>query len=314
MRYLLDELHCYENDHSDALRPVSREANGSFAGEAALTRPASTEALYMAHTSLTADVAALHATVKEVSSMMSAEMKEVSSTVSAEVREMRQQLSNMGNLVVKALASAPACSASSPDDAAMHPACHQHSSSSVIQPTPATISHLLPAFSSRPMRLTAPQLGQPSSAPTLHSRVGPQRSVVISTRKSNLPPGLLIPNVPVLHADGTRMPKSDSWRDIVRHWTEGEPRLGLRTPLKDWPHHYYNGRYGRPFNMKHYQRSVIATEFLDEFQGDEDAFLKAYGGAAREGHTKLLKAILAARRRHHGDGERRSHLANEQRT
>ncbi|KAI6029265.1 hypothetical protein BKA83DRAFT_4046997 [Pisolithus microcarpus] len=36
MRYLLDELHCYENDHSDALRPVSREGDRSFAGEAAL--------------------------------------------------------------------------------------------------------------------------------------------------------------------------------------------------------------------------------------------------------------------------------------
>ncbi|KIO03442.1 hypothetical protein M404DRAFT_54840, partial [Pisolithus tinctorius Marx 270] len=34
MRYLLDELHCYENDHSDALHPVSCEADGSFAGEA----------------------------------------------------------------------------------------------------------------------------------------------------------------------------------------------------------------------------------------------------------------------------------------
>ncbi|KIN99334.1 hypothetical protein M404DRAFT_40542, partial [Pisolithus tinctorius Marx 270] len=34
MRYLLDELHCYENDHSDALHPVSRKANGSFAGKA----------------------------------------------------------------------------------------------------------------------------------------------------------------------------------------------------------------------------------------------------------------------------------------
>ncbi|KAI6031183.1 hypothetical protein PISMIDRAFT_63674, partial [Pisolithus microcarpus 441] len=37
MQYLLDELHCYENDHSDALRPISHKANDLFAGEAALT-------------------------------------------------------------------------------------------------------------------------------------------------------------------------------------------------------------------------------------------------------------------------------------
>ncbi|KAI6111887.1 hypothetical protein EV401DRAFT_2075060 [Pisolithus croceorrhizus] len=36
----------------------------------------------------------------------------------------------------------------------------------------------------------------------------------------------------------------------------------------------------------------MAMEFLNKFQGDEDAFLKAYRGAACEGHTKLLKAIL----------------------
>ncbi|KIN97313.1 hypothetical protein M404DRAFT_97832, partial [Pisolithus tinctorius Marx 270] len=34
MRYLLDELHCYETDHSDALAPISREAEDSLAGEA----------------------------------------------------------------------------------------------------------------------------------------------------------------------------------------------------------------------------------------------------------------------------------------
>ncbi|KAL4068162.1 hypothetical protein J3A83DRAFT_4054295, partial [Scleroderma citrinum] len=34
MHYLLDELHCYENDHSDALGPISWDADVSLAGEA----------------------------------------------------------------------------------------------------------------------------------------------------------------------------------------------------------------------------------------------------------------------------------------
>ncbi|KAF8833371.1 hypothetical protein BDN67DRAFT_857019, partial [Paxillus ammoniavirescens] len=34
IRYLLDELHTYETDYSDALAPVSRGANESLAGEA----------------------------------------------------------------------------------------------------------------------------------------------------------------------------------------------------------------------------------------------------------------------------------------
>ena len=75
--------------------------------------------------------------------------------------------------------------------------------------------------------------------------------------------GLLIPNLPITLEDGvTQSAKSESWRIIVRHWTEGEPRLGLFLPLKDWLHHYYNG-LGHQFNTKHYQRRLIAMEFLD---------------------------------------------------
>ncbi|KAL4076434.1 hypothetical protein J3A83DRAFT_4065625, partial [Scleroderma citrinum] len=33
MWYLLDELHCYKSDHSDALGPISQEANVSLTGE-----------------------------------------------------------------------------------------------------------------------------------------------------------------------------------------------------------------------------------------------------------------------------------------
>ncbi|KIJ12019.1 hypothetical protein PAXINDRAFT_44014, partial [Paxillus involutus ATCC 200175] len=34
IRYLLDELYCYETDHSDAFAPISQEADESLAGEA----------------------------------------------------------------------------------------------------------------------------------------------------------------------------------------------------------------------------------------------------------------------------------------
>ncbi|KAG1759372.1 hypothetical protein EDD22DRAFT_849297 [Suillus occidentalis] len=39
IRYLLDELHSYESDHSDALCPTQREADGSLLGEHTLTKP-----------------------------------------------------------------------------------------------------------------------------------------------------------------------------------------------------------------------------------------------------------------------------------
>jgi len=63
MRYLLDELHAHENDHSDALAPTSEEAERSPAG-AATAQPAATEALQTAHhASLTADMQVLQASV-----------------------------------------------------------------------------------------------------------------------------------------------------------------------------------------------------------------------------------------------------------
>ncbi|KAI6138555.1 hypothetical protein BKA82DRAFT_3989880 [Pisolithus tinctorius] len=326
MRYLLDELNCYENDHSDALQPVPREGDRSLAGEAALIRPASTEALSMAHASITADVASLHTTVREV--------KEASCSLSTDVREIRQQLSDMSNLVAKALLTstsahsvpsgtvlAHSVTSTMPTDQP-HVSAHRHSPVQTmtslppaIQPasTPAAQPYLS-TFDLQPTQaqFRMPRVVQPSDvsfSTSLPSRIGPQR---IKTSASTSLLGVVIPDVPVLHPDGTQTSKSDSWRDIVRHWTEGEPRLGLHISLKDWPYHYYNGKSGRQFNTKYSQRRVIATEFLDEFQGDEEIFLKVYGSAVSQGHTKLLKAILAARKRYCGVGERRRRLTSEE--
>jgi len=92
MRYLLDELHSYEEDFSDALAPTSREASASFAGEAALVRPATTEAVRM----LTADVAALR---KDIVNM------NVSQDALAE--DVRQKLVDVTNLIKEVLAPGP---------------------------------------------------------------------------------------------------------------------------------------------------------------------------------------------------------------
>ena len=43
IQYLLDELHTYKTDHSDALAPRSRNANESLIGECSLAWPVTTE-------------------------------------------------------------------------------------------------------------------------------------------------------------------------------------------------------------------------------------------------------------------------------
>ncbi|KAN0075252.1 hypothetical protein V8E55_011275 [Tylopilus felleus] len=53
--YLLDELHAYEGDYSNALAPIQQEIDQSLVGEAALVQPMSTKELRMVH-SLLADM------------------------------------------------------------------------------------------------------------------------------------------------------------------------------------------------------------------------------------------------------------------
>ncbi|KAG1888119.1 hypothetical protein F4604DRAFT_1674537 [Suillus subluteus] len=70
VRYLLDELHAYETDYSDALAPISRGADVSLAGEHALARPASTEELRMVHASVAADVNCLRNDISSVNNSL----------------------------------------------------------------------------------------------------------------------------------------------------------------------------------------------------------------------------------------------------
>ncbi|KAG1845207.1 hypothetical protein F4604DRAFT_1937121 [Suillus subluteus] len=56
IRYLLDELSTYKNDHSDALCPTQNEADGSLLGEHQLVKPACSEDLQLMQQFITADV------------------------------------------------------------------------------------------------------------------------------------------------------------------------------------------------------------------------------------------------------------------
>ncbi|KAG6377634.1 hypothetical protein JVT61DRAFT_15454 [Boletus reticuloceps] len=111
--------------------------------------------------------------------------------------------------------------------------------------------------------------------------------------------GLVIPGVPARNPNGSRRPKSESWWDIVKHWTEGDPALSLHTPLRDWPPEWTQHN-NRLFAVKYHQRSLIALEFLNTYRSDEARFLAAYPEAAK-GHTALFNAINLARQ---AQGER----------
>ena len=111
MCYLLDKLHCYENDYSDALALTSQEADALFAGEAALVRPASTEALCMAHGVLMADVAVLHSDVLKQTTLQAAILEEQAAIsrrqaeISEDMKDVCQSLCILSDMVQEALVS-----------------------------------------------------------------------------------------------------------------------------------------------------------------------------------------------------------------
>ncbi|KAH0832355.1 hypothetical protein J3R83DRAFT_13378 [Lanmaoa asiatica] len=289
IRYLLDELHTYETDYSDALAPVPHNAdNSSLMGEATLIQPVTTEELRSVHTSVTTDVRGLRARMD---------------TLTSAVRELSTVVSNSSHTAGRA----PAVSSKNPTPLTIRlpppsrnipwapgPESAATGSSVPLQTPSSAISRPHARCASAPyvpisQSPSINTLGHASIPPGIPggSRTGPTR------RSSHRLPkaGLVIPDVPVLCADGMRRPRKESWRDIVQHWTTGDPALGLHTPLKDWPPEWIQGA-NRIFATKHFEWSVIALEFL---HSDEVSFLTAYPQAER-GHTALLHAINAARR------------------
>lgn len=211
--------------------------------------------------------------------------------------DLRQTLSDMGNRIQ-----------SLTDHVDRSPQCYSPlavTQPSVCPPVAATLTGgaqlPFPLQSSAAQAAHCLPMTTPSAAPrstNIESPLQPpcQVSHAPKTTAGRMPPtkGLVIPDVPVKHPDGTKTPKEEAWRDIIRHWTKGEPHLGLARPLRDWSPSDLRGS-NRPLKAKHHNCGVIATEFLDHYGGDKAAFVQAYQTAIRRGHHQLLKAIEAVR-------------------
>jgi hypothetical protein len=226
LRYLLDELHSYEEDYSGALCPVQDESHISLLGEHRLVGPASTEEVRMLHGSI------------------SSEFKVVQNDLGAMKLAVNKLMATLTDLTQNNLFIASHRQAL-PQQAIVQPIAN------INQPPPSLLTRTLVPISVPPQSLPL--------HPTRPLSVGCSDTNVTSRQlpQSNL----LIPDIPLLHPDGTRSPRSDSWREIVEHWENGDPSRGLHTALKDWPVDWLRGP-NKLFAMKHHHRAVIAKEFL----------------------------------------------------
>ncbi|KAG2094650.1 uncharacterized protein F5147DRAFT_819885 [Suillus discolor] len=245
VRYLLDELHAYETDYSDALAPISRGTDASLAGEHALTRPASTEELHMVHASVAADVNSLRNDMRSLTSVV------VQAACSTAITLQHINLSHHFTNVFEC-------------------ASRTTTPPYTTQPVgraPTTVERPL---SPRPVVSPMPTMTLSTSSTSRQPRVP-----TTASRSQKLPtPGLIIPQVPVTHPNGTSSPKNKSWKEIVKHWLIGDWDRGLMTPLKDWPREWYQGANR-------------------QYESNEARFLTAYP-EAELGHTQLLKAVNQA--------------------
>ncbi|KAF8175145.1 hypothetical protein BJ912DRAFT_858015 [Pholiota molesta] len=233
IRYLLNELHSYEESFSDALCPIQDDKEISLLGAHHSLEPATHEDLQIMH-----------------------------STIAGQMQCMHDELTHG----IQALGSRLTASTAVPDP---------------LQITfiDASISFSIPSSSIPP---PPPSISFSTSTPA-------------NAKETALPAyNLVIPDIPVKNSDGRRPHPRESWRWIVRHWTQGDSDRGLVHALKDWDPTWLQGTNKGMFASKYGQRKMIALEFLDQYKGDEARFLEAYP-EAEHGHSSLLDAIKNAR-------------------
>ncbi|KAK7451237.1 hypothetical protein VKT23_012575 [Stygiomarasmius scandens] len=272
LKYLLDELHTYEEDHSDALRPVDRCGSKSHAGEAAELAPLSASEGRLLFTK----------TLSELTRFIESSLK-------------------VGHHAPQTLVNPSPFHSYTPQPYPfVQPNPHASYNSSFWQP--GNFPPLCPSYNPPPS-----QPGQ--SAPTLpHSpllsqlgNVGPPGASTYfqiassSLQTTSLP--LSAPGIPVI-PPVSRKQGADGFLQVVRDWEHADPRRGLTRALRDWPKEWLQ-EVGR--QALYGQREMIATEFIEEYQRDEDAFRKAYP-QHRNGISALLIAI---RKKQQGKGVRR---------
>ncbi|KAK7034128.1 hypothetical protein R3P38DRAFT_3496395 [Favolaschia claudopus] len=274
IKYLLDELNTYEDDYSGMLLPTKPDTDKSFLGEATSTAPATAENITMLHQSLSADIRTLSTEFDKLLRIVAAAVTAPeSTTVQRNVQpHSNLQRNHLGNFTPTTI-QIQTLSTSHPFGSGRP---------SIPISSPSFPSHVSPASSS---------VSSVNSASSRQSQ--PQPPALIRGGRPLPDAGLIVPDVPVTLPSGAKSKRSESWIIIAQHWEHGDPAHGLTTPLKDWPKEWLRGT-NKPLAMKHMQRRIIATEFIDHYKRDKQSFVEAYP-EANQGSSALLAAINKAR-------------------
>ncbi|KAJ3856399.1 hypothetical protein EV368DRAFT_32460 [Lentinula lateritia] len=233
IRYLLDELNTYEEDHSDALAPVDRRASESHAGEAA-----------------------------EMSPVSAAECRSLFQTQSLFIE----------NTIKKEGYRLPVSPAYQSINSTNIPPKFLHSSYLPIHNTqiPSSLIYSSTSF--------VPVVGD-------HQTTYTQAASSSTTQSSFLPDLTHVPTIPNIR------PGPDGWKQVVRDWEHADPSRNHHYALRNWkPEWAKEMKLASIYN----KRKLIATEFIESFNRDEQNFKATYP-ACEKGIEHLLNAIRKSR-------------------
>ncbi|KAH6907098.1 hypothetical protein BKA70DRAFT_1105034 [Coprinopsis sp. MPI-PUGE-AT-0042] len=276
IKYLLDELHTYEEDHSDALCPFDETASNSHAGEDRLFKPLTQE-----------DGARINEKLDELKASI-----EPFPNASQAIPPM--QIWNWGY---------PSVSQADPSQwyypQMVHPAFREPTNNhpDVFLVSMAPPSNTLPppsisyAGQSTVTTVTAAMVAQPN--PWLPNPAGQYTARVVNTvsatvaltSMSSLDGTLIVPRMSTSPAT-----KHRAWEQVIEDWEHPRPSRA-RIPLRDWKPEWLKDRNQR---VQYNIRRTIADEFINRFQRDAACFQAAYPGHAN-GMTPLFNEIVESR-------------------
>ncbi|KAF6762538.1 hypothetical protein DFP72DRAFT_1060794 [Ephemerocybe angulata] len=283
IRYLLDELHTYEEDHRNALCPVDESANNTHMGEDRSLRP------------FTADDG--RKLYEHCNSLLRMQFETLTEKTVAPV-----SVSPPVHAPVTTGSYAPSYPSVPYHPTASYPAAPPESFHPRHSPHPHLPAHPYhPSYSSHPGYWPAPHLPQAraySSLQAANSNEAPlpahdlrwQSTVIAEVQPSRTTTPLLRGEKHVL----PRMPRgraklADGWKLVVKDWEEAQPNR-CPVPLRDWDMDWlHETKQAQAYHV----RKVIALEFIETYARNESAFLEAYPAHTR-GITPLYEAIRIA--------------------
>ncbi|KAL4076527.1 hypothetical protein V8B97DRAFT_2021900 [Scleroderma yunnanense] len=284
--YLLDELHCYENDHSDALGPFPCKADMSLAGKHTLATPATREDLQLLQSSVSMEIHNLDNSLQAILGNVTNSLQDLTQVV-----HLSQALSTTAGSLPppSGTHSAPSFGSIIVVPLLLVPSTFMTEHAAVLVNLQSSAIH----SSSTPviLALGTNHINQHHMFPQPLA-ISPSPATLESDTLTYSSPPPFIPDMPFTHPDGKITLQNEAWKDIIQHWEKGVQEKQL-PPLRDWPYEFTHGP-NHNLQSKYNQWCIITLEFLNQYKGDKKKFVKAYESAIQKGITTLLCTITAA--------------------